>query len=465
MAWREELRAGCKDNDGAPTARELRCLGKLAGDELMERHADGVWRIAIPVYLEALGVYLERMAVGSPGVRGDMTDPAAPATPQCLLDWVLLPFHETSAVFGASGGLYVRDATALLALARCFSNKEFPRTDICPVPLRSRSWEEQVYKGDHQAVLLVGRLWLFGDSAVNDWCHKKARFGFIRHDKPEDCQPPPFDPEYHCIYEELDDGRREYYRTSKNNGEWTDYALIQRYTVQYSGRQIVVVLCAGITSLGTLSAAEYLVSRLNGSSRPGGEPIPLPPGIGPDSSLEALLEVKADATHPFWTPSRVELRKLFVDSAVWSASENKWESSLTITLVCEGGNPERPLAVKIDDREQKMNHAKHAFRLLVAVCLQARESSDGHVDVAKLSQNPWIWRKEKVSETYVRRRLTELKHRHMPPASLSIGEDVRLHAKVVIVAAPELVAVGAKVPGRKRCRSSDGPEMQGPKPR
>ena len=185
-----ELRAGCKDNDGAPTARGLRCLGKLAGDELMERHADGVWRIAIPVYLETLGVYLERMAVGSPGVRGDMTDPAAPATPQCLLDWVLLPFHETSAVFGASGGLYVRDATALLALARCFSNKEFPRTDICPVPLRSRSWEEQVYKGDHQAVLLVGRLWLFGDSAVNDWCHKKARFGFIRHDKPEDCQPP-----------------------------------------------------------------------------------------------------------------------------------------------------------------------------------------------------------------------------------------------------------------------------------
>lgn len=242
---------------------------------------------------------------------------------------------------------------------------------------------------------------------------------------------PPFDPDYHCIYEDLGDGRREYYRTSETDGERTDYALIQRYTVDYSGRRIVVVHCAGITTLGTLCAAQYLASHLNRPTRPGGTPVPLPPSIEPDSSLEVLLEVKADATKPLWTPSRVELCKLFVGHAAWSARDDKWESSPTITLVCEGGDPQRPLAIKFDDKEEKMERTGQAFRLLVGLCLQARETPDGYVDLAKLLHNSWIWGPKEVDETYVKRQLALLKVRHLHHEALSTDGGVRLQAKVV----------------------------------
>jgi hypothetical protein len=465
-AWREELRAGSKD--AVPTAQELRYLGRLAGDELLEHYEEDVWRIAIPVYQEAMGLYLASTAVnGSSGTVHNAPKPADPIVPPCVFGWVFEPFHEMSVVFGASGIAQPRDATALIALARCLSEDGFPRTVIVHVPLGSSTWEKHVYKWGYQSVLFMGRLSLFGEGALSHWGYKQARFGFLRNDKPDHCDPPPFDPEYHCIYEELGDGKRAYYRTDQINGERIDYAVIQRYVVTHFNKRFVVVCCSGITSLGTFGAAQYLASRLKGAGHPGGKPIPLPPGIGPDSSLEALLEVRAEADNPLWDPSRVELCKLYVNRAAWSVSQETWESLLTITLVCENGDPRRVVTVKFDSKEEKMDRKGQAFKLLAAVCLQVLENSNGPIDLAKLAQDSQIWGGKTVKKAYVKRQLSWLKYHHLRSPALSIGKEVRLHAKVVIESvSPQPVAVGAvSIKRNRRREGGEGPSTQGRKPR
>jgi hypothetical protein len=409
-------------------------------------------------------ILLELIALARPiGIPPESPAPGPSPRPlQFLYQWLWDPFHENSAMFGTASDVYLRDGMALVALARRLGWDEFPRAEIVLVPVGQPRWEEVLHQQGFQAIFLVGRLGLFGDEAVRSWDFLDSRFFFPKQQRSPGSAPDAFDPEYYCIRERLEDGRIESYPVHDAAKDMrTDFALIQRYPVVYLGVQIVVVLCAGCTSLGTLAAAQWAASHLTRNTHPQGTPIPCPAGLAADSRMEALLEVTADLNHPLWIPSRVELRRLMVDRATWNPQLRAWESESLIEVHCEGGDPQRPVAVVIDGKEERMDPKGQAFQLSVAVCLSAAENQ-GLVDLAKLLQSPKLWPRGGANEDKLRDRLSGLKFRHLK--MLSIDREVRLHATVKIVAV-EPVTAPVDGPRRKGRKPGGDPPSSSRKPR
>jgi hypothetical protein len=218
----------------------------------------------------------------------------------------------------------------------------------------------------------------------------------------------------------------------KAGDQWTDYALVRRYPVDYSGRRVIVVQCAGCTSLGTLGATQWAASLLNGLTDSQGAPAPCPPGIHCDSRLEALLEVHGNETNGIRTPDQVEIMKMTIDGSTWCREERCWRSEHKISVRCLQGDPQQPLAVVIDGKEQRMKRDGQTFQLLVALCLlAARAKGDGRIDTVQLARDPAVFPKGPVDNRTLRQHLISLKHHYLRPI-LSIDEDVYCHATVEI---------------------------------
>jgi hypothetical protein len=420
---------------------------------------DGVKQHGQTIMTELIAVLLAN------GLLSVQPYPQAEILLESVYDWLWDPLHETSVVFGVTADLHLRDGIALVELGRRLPKLEFPATAFVHVPFGQPQWGATFYQQGHvQAVVLVGRIGLFGEEAIRRLSCSDSRFGFLTHERPVDCPPHGLDDQYHCLYERLGSGEREYHRTIDKDGERTDFALVQRYTVEHAGRQIVVIHCAGNTFLGTIGAAQWAASPLKCSAEKNSPPIPCPANIQRDSTLEALLEVKADVNKPVWTPPKIKLLELTAAGATWSQTTGKWH--IEITLRCENGDPRKPLTVFFGKEKEPMNHTSQAFRLLTAVCLLSREGQDGRVDLDKLTKDKWIWSDKQVGERQVRSSLAGLKHCHKKLRDvLSNDSEVRLYANVKIQSV-EPAAVGAARPackGRKKDRR--GSEEGSRKPR
>ncbi|MGD0899961.1 MAG: hypothetical protein ABR915_19170 [Thermoguttaceae bacterium] len=424
LGW-EQLRADYVENRCSLGRQDFGFLMEMLRDEPDAR----IWRCEMNIFSELLALSL----TSPPGGGSSPQSPSPGSPPDYLYQWLSDPFHWASAIFGTANEWQLRDAMAWLVLARRLPELEFPNTRMIFVPPGTVQWEESIHRHHLQAICLVGRLGLYGQGAIIDrWSCKNARFGFLLHERPADCPPHGLHPDYNCIWERLGDNQRAYYRASGEDVR-TDFALVLRYPVTYLGVQVIVVHCAGTSWLGTLGAAQWAASDLTRPTHLNGTPIPCPPNIDAESRLEALLEVTGNVSAPFfWATPRVALRKLFVDGASWSVEDRRWDAQRTLTLVCQKGDPHRPVGVRIDGKEHRMAMGRGACRLLAGLIQVAQKEPEGYVDLAQLAQDPWVWPEGGVTEDHLRHRLASLKHCHHLDGILSIDRRVQLHGTVTI---------------------------------
>ncbi len=416
------LRTAWAEKHWVPTAEQLEQLNRWRSEE----EDDGVWRLAVDVLLGLLPA-----TAFAPSAAPQAQKPRRRRA--YLADWLWDPFRRSAIAAGVSDPGLRRDADALIVLARCLSHEKYKRTEFLQFPSADPQWSKILCQKRLAGICLVGRLGLFGEEAVSRLSMPDARFSFLIHQRPKDTVPGQLHRDYYCLRENLGDGTPRYYRTKDEHGTRTDFGLVQRYVVFDGIGHVVVVVCAGGSSLGTYGAVQWAADRLFLPTHPYSKPIPTPPHLGPNSRLEALLDVRADLGHSPWPLSHLELRSLYVDQFIWSTDLRQWRSDAPkqITLVLKNGDPDRPLRVLFNGKKVTATPAGQAFHLLVRLCQVAAESPTGVVDVARLAEDEWIWSGKRIDETTARRNLSLLKFRHLHDA-LSLGDEVRLHAHVVI---------------------------------
>lgn len=338
-----------------------------------------------------------------------------------------------SAVFATLVRRFNRDDFAVIHLAqRLGTNPDFET-----YPADQPAWSQRLLKGKYQAICLVGRPGLHGQDAVDQLVSKQLRFSFPDSDRPENLSRDDLDPQsYHRIRELISSSPPKYkeHCASEANGRRYDFGLLQRYPIEFGGRKIVVVLCAGTSSLGTLAAADWACSYLWDTVHfENHQPIPRPQTITPESVMEALISVTAPLSNSehAWKLATVELQTLIVDHSVWCLEDKEWRLGQirVITIVYEG---DKPISVLFDEQPTNQKPNSQNFRLFVTAALLALRD-DGRIDEHKLAKKSKSWNNGKqLDAKEVRLGLSSIKNRCNLGDTLTIDSTgIRLHATVV----------------------------------
>jgi hypothetical protein len=429
----EMLRRGWQTRAFVPQPEHFVKLGRSVWNE----RVPDVWRCAVGT-LSVLGA---RAALenGTPSLEPSVAADAGDGP--TLADWLWTPFKGPSAAFGLLDPKHrQRDELAKIVLARHLAFGEFPQTTFHLVHLGDPKLGELLYDQRYGAVCLIGRLGLYGDEAVQRWTDPEARFAFPAYERPDELPGGSLDRNYHYILDRNNGGnggRGGKYVTREDRGKRTDYGLVQRYLVHDGVRALVVVACAGASSLGTLAAVQWAAVDLLRPLYQGGELLPAPGWADFDTRLEALLEVTADVT-PYnweWKPSQMKVLRLSLDRAFWSQEKHGWavEAPGRITVLTERADGADAVAnVLFDNKQAPLRKNSRMFRLLGSLCLLAAASPSRTVDLGELRQDAAVWGEEgPVAEKTVRRHLTQLKFRYLGEA-LEVGRNVVLQRPVTV---------------------------------
>jgi hypothetical protein len=435
----EMLRRGWQTRAFVPRPEHFVKLGQSVWNE----RAPEVWRCAVGT-LSVLGAQAA-LETCTPPMNASAAGGDTSIEPT-LADWLWAPFTGPSAAFGLLDPKHrQRDELAKIVLARHLAFGQFPQTTLHLVHLGDPKLGELLYDQRYGAVCLIGRLSLYGDEAMQRWTNPEARFAFPAYRRPEELPGGSLDRSYHYILDRNNGGNgraglpafsaRGRYVTREDRGRRTDYGLVQRYLVHDGVRALVVVTCAGASSLGTLAAVQWAAVDLLRPVHQGGDLLPAPAWADFDTHLEALLEVTADVT-PYnweWKPSQTKLLRLSLDRAFWSQEKHGWavEAPGRITVVRAAGE-EVVTDILFDSKQAPLRKNSRMFRLLGSVCLQAAASPGRTVDLGDLRQDAGVWGAEgTVTEKTVRRHLTQLKFRYLGEA-LEVGRSVVLQRPVMV---------------------------------
>jgi hypothetical protein len=365
-----------------------------------------------------------------PDVPPGTVEPGVTESGELLGGWLWEPFRKPSMVLGLTAANYRRrDEGALLWLGRRLSFVAYPDANFSLVNVENPELDRVLFDKNFDAFCLVGRLGLFGKKALKRLGDDDLRFGFDRHQRPENCPAAGLHPEFHRIFERTEGSRPKYYRTKQEDGTRTDYAVVQRYRVKLSGRYVVIVIIAGASSLGTFAASQWVARDLfRATDTMNNKAIEAPSDITPSSRLEVLLRVTAKMTTSAWEYPEIEIEKLRVEDPCWSLEDQQWREVpiKNLTVIYEN---DKPTQILFDGRPSRLDPGGQAFRLTVAIAEQVEANSrrQGELDIAALAANPAIWNNPNPDEPYVRQQLRLLKARYLKDA-LSMGKEVRLHA-------------------------------------
>jgi hypothetical protein len=183
----------------------------------------------------------------------------------------------------------------------------------------------------------------------------------------------------------------------QDDGERTDYAVVQRLRVQYSGRLRTVVVVAGATSLGTLGAAAWVASPdyLNTMQREASRVLGRD-NRPEDVELEALIKVKAAVRNPSrpWRGLSHDPEKLFLRCGQhWSLNVLNPEPA-AITVVEGPDGSVRGILVDQDEigfENLRTRDALVALCRLIRPLEQVSAPSQRSVALEELIRNPSVW--------------------------------------------------------------------------
>jgi hypothetical protein len=322
---------------------------------------------------------------------------------ETLQDWLFKPFTSppgaadryevNSAVVAVCDEQHIRDVHPLVMLARYLPADRYRSTEFHQVALHDPNWEP-VALDTLGAVCFVGRPSMF---------HNRPNAG----------------PLLHCAAQE--------------DNERTDYAVVQRFRVNYGGKQVVVIILAGGTSLGTVGAAEWVTKRRLDSRTC--RDVERATGVDVDDSvrMEVLLEVTAPVHKPAqpWRPHSL-VRKMFFNGSTNLISQGP----LTVTLSSE--DPSAVRHVLFDEDEVKLAGDEQAA--LAALCLKCRREGKNELNIADLLQDSYFWpngkgRLEGMTETEAAEFFRYHLKRYRLRESLTVGAKppiLRIHFEVKI---------------------------------
>jgi hypothetical protein len=377
-----------------------------------------VFRLALKALL-ALAMQPSGVIVGSErtdAARTKIVQDAAESR-MLLANWLWGPFGHPSAVLGVTATNYRRrDEGALLWIGRRLSFPEYGQTEFPQVSVENPDLDRLLFEGRYHAFCVVGRLGLFGKSALQRLSSDNSHFGFAMHHRPKDLPPGELDAEYHCVLEQIGGCRQKSHCTEEKDGFRTDFAVVHRYRVELGTRHVVVVVVSGASSLGTCAAAQWAAYDL---FRPTDtiekSPIEVPPGITPNSRLEALLSARAKVTTSAWEHPEIDVLKLNVDDYSWSLADRQWHLA-TIEVVTVVRRKGKPIQILFNGRPAKLEPGKQMFRLMVAIAEQVRKHGSGKLDIAALAANKEVWENPNPAEDYVRTQLRQLRTRYLKEA-------------------------------------------------
>lgn len=353
--------------------------------------------------------------------------------PGALGSWLWKPFLKPSWVARLVDARH-RDERAAMTIARRLPYGLFAATQFEEFRPATFRFPLNVNESPG-AVAFIGRPSLFfapGES-VERWKMATARYRFDEEAKP-DAWP---DQRYHCIHEFIADAVSPLpNRTTLEDNQLTDWGLVQRHVATINGASVVVLVIAGSTFIGTYGAARWAAYSLF-SNRPPAIPIPAPDSIGFEAELEALVQVTAtlDADHTKLPPLQMSLWDVRVDGRQWNPQANKWEQPATKNVVLIRRKNGKGILggidrVWLDGRPAKLKSDGVTGRLIVAVCLAARQNQ-GVVTFDKLIKKKEIWNSESHPDNdALAAHLRTLKQRYFGQSLQLDGEQCELKAKV-----------------------------------
>ena len=309
-------------------------------------------------------------------------------------EWFFGPFRPRSggprvstpcAVVGVCDQEHIRDVQAQIILGRHLSASSFPDTKFYHVPLQDPDWTD-VGLDKINAFCVIGRPTMLARCPVIEKLDEqlKKRLHRKRFDKrfalpPDDklWRSRRVDKEtaasfHHVVQRPALPGTEPYCVVDKD-GRRTDYAIIQRFVIDYDNRPMTVVILAGATSLGTVGAVEWVT---NGEMAAKLEEVCARFGktLDEETEMEALLKVTAEVRSPArpWVTIGREPIKLFLDDSVNTVAPPL--ARMQITLVTRNGVPD---VLMLNDDEVRSRGKD--YTALVAVCKAACRQASNRV--------------------------------------------------------------------------------------
>jgi hypothetical protein len=415
--------------DNKFTRRVFDCVGRSADPVVDESMFRAIEALCFAMWeTQARAVDTDRIDAGAAGVEDLFLPPGA------LGSWLWRPFLKPSWVVRLVDARH-RDERAAMTVARRLPYGVFAAAQFEEFRPKAFRFPLNVSESPG-AVAFIGRPNLFfapGESTER-WKMSTARYGFDEGAKPT-AWP---DQRYHCIYEFIADVVPPVpHRATLIDNQLTDWGLVQRHVAMINGASVVVLVIAGSTFVGTYGAARWAAYSLFSNRLPA-TPIPAPEGIAFEAELEALVQVTAtlDADTPKLPPLQMSPCDVRVDGRQWNPQTSRWEQPATRNVVLVRRKNRKAILTDIeevwlDGRRAPLRNDHVAGRLLVAVCLTARQNQ-GVVTLDALSKSEVIWNRESRPDALAAH-LRTLRQRYLGQ-SLQIGvEQCKLTAKVHLV--------------------------------
>jgi hypothetical protein len=334
-----------------------------------------VWRAAIKTYFASLAC--------------DHGERAAMPEQRALDEWFWEPFRQPSVVVRAFDPYRPRDEDAVIELSAHLSKPVYPHVEHLRIDLENPRWGEVLHPKKVNAICVVGRPGMYGAdvlSTVDPPEPKTLDFYYPVQIRPKDLQLGSIDQRFHQICRRLPGRIDDERYVSKSDGrERIDYGLVQRYAVTYNTRRVVVVICAGCSTLGTMAAVRWATNLGEG-------PIGPIDNVDTYEPCEALLSVKADETKfpANWSLKTIRLLTLTVGNREWVAENNCWCQRAPCEITIARNERKQPQSILFDGQKARLHTGSQPFDLLVAICDLADQAAGNTVLFTDVLKHPLI---------------------------------------------------------------------------
>jgi len=192
---------------------------------------------------------------------------------------------QSSLVLSVCDNQYIRDVQAQVEIARLLPSDRYPQTKFRHVPHEHPDWGDAGLD-QAQGVCFIGRPLMFRNCRIIEQFPADLRFSIVsppetgeRADRSHVLPETGERTDFFCVTQNRPKAGPLRYNTVEQGANRHDYAIVQRFTIRFGGRDVVVLVIAGASGLAR-------------SVRRAGLPASTGPGKAEKDSLEK----------PVWKP-------------------------------------------------------------------------------------------------------------------------------------------------------------------